>query len=160
MPSVVIAVLAMACACMGGVFFAFSTFVMRALGALPAAAGIGAMQSINVYAVTPVFMSALFGTAAACLAVAAYAALAGMGPVTMPIVAGSAIYLIGTIVVTIACNVPLNNALATVTARSDGAEEFWATYLRQWVAWNHVRTVSGIAASAWFGYALMLIHSA
>jgi uncharacterized membrane protein len=31
-----------------GVFFAFSTFVMKALARLPAAHGIAAMQSINV----------------------------------------------------------------------------------------------------------------
>ena len=52
---------------MGGVFFAFSAFVMQALARLPPAQGIAAMQSINVAAVTPPFMVALFGTALACL---------------------------------------------------------------------------------------------
>ncbi len=60
---------AIACAAMGGVFFAFSSFVMRALARMPPAQGIAAMQSINVVAVTPVFMTALFGTAAACVVV-------------------------------------------------------------------------------------------
>jgi hypothetical protein len=36
---------------MAGAFFAFSTFVMRALARLPAAEGIAAMQSINVAAI-------------------------------------------------------------------------------------------------------------
>jgi len=35
----------------GGVFFAFSTFVMPALSRLPASQGIAAMQSINVAAI-------------------------------------------------------------------------------------------------------------
>ena len=62
---------ALGCGLMGGVFFAFSTFVMRALARLPPAQGIAAMQSINVAAITPSFMLALFGTAAACVLVAA-----------------------------------------------------------------------------------------
>ena len=49
-----------------GVFFAFSAFVMRALARLPAPQGIAAMRAINVVAVTPAFMVALFGTALAC----------------------------------------------------------------------------------------------
>jgi len=32
----------------GGVFFAFSTFVMKALVRVPAVPGIAAMQSINI----------------------------------------------------------------------------------------------------------------
>ena len=50
---------ALGCAMMAGVFFAFSAFVMKALARLPAQQGIGAMQAINVAAVTPVFMVAL-----------------------------------------------------------------------------------------------------
>jgi len=57
---------------MGGVFFAFSAFVMKALRRLPTATGVAAMQSINVVALTPLFMSSLFGTAAICLTVAVY----------------------------------------------------------------------------------------
>ena len=46
-----------------GVFFAFSTFVMQGLGHLTAPRGIAAMQAINKQAPTPVFMTALMGTA-------------------------------------------------------------------------------------------------
>ena len=45
-----------------GIFFAFSTFVMGALGRLPQAAGISAMQSINVVVINPVFLSVFMGT--------------------------------------------------------------------------------------------------
>ena len=62
---------ALGCALMAGAFFAFSSFVMPALRRLPATQGIAAMQSINVLAVTPIFMTALFGTAAACLGLVA-----------------------------------------------------------------------------------------
>ena len=51
-------------------FFAFSSFVMKALARLEAAQGITAMQAINVTAISPAFMLALFGTATACAALA------------------------------------------------------------------------------------------
>ena len=154
MPAPVIALLAIACASVSGVFFAFSTFVMRALGALPASAGIRTMQSINVMAVTPVFMTVLFGTAVACV-IAAFYAVVNADAATLPIVAGAVTYFIGTIVVTIVFNVPLNNALARVDPDAADAVRVWARYRTQWTAWNHVRTVSGTVAAGLFIYALM-----
>jgi uncharacterized membrane protein len=68
-------VTALGCGLVAGVFFAFSSFVMAALKRLPAAEGIAAMQSINILAVTPIFMTALFGTAVACLGLAAWAVI-------------------------------------------------------------------------------------
>ena len=58
---------ALGCGLMAGVFFAFSTFVMKALARLQPAQGIAAMQAINITAINPLFMTALFGTAAACI---------------------------------------------------------------------------------------------
>jgi uncharacterized membrane protein len=57
------------CGLVAGVFFAFSTFVMRALRSLPHVQGIRVMQAINVHAVNAWFMTALSGTATACLIV-------------------------------------------------------------------------------------------
>ena len=62
--------------------------------------------------------------------------------------AGAAMYLIGVIAVTIAYNVPRNNALAATEATSAAAEPVWTRYLMEWTAANHVRTVSGLAAAA------------
>jgi uncharacterized membrane protein len=56
---VVTMVCALGCGVNAGVFFAFSSFVMHALSRLPPTQGMAAMQSINVVAVTPVFMTAL-----------------------------------------------------------------------------------------------------
>ena len=50
-------------ATVGGVFFAFSTFVMRALAQLPPAQGIAAMQRINVVVLNPLFLGTFMGTA-------------------------------------------------------------------------------------------------
>jgi uncharacterized membrane protein len=67
---------ALGCGLCAGVFFAFSAFVMPALGRLPAGQGIAAMQSINKLAVTPAFMTALFGSALACAGLAAWGVVA------------------------------------------------------------------------------------
>ena len=49
----------------GGIFFAFSTFVMQALAQLPPAQGIAAMQAINITVINPWFMMAFFAPAVA-----------------------------------------------------------------------------------------------
>jgi uncharacterized membrane protein len=139
---------ALGCGLNAGVFFAFSSFVMPALKRLPAAHGIAAMQSINKLAVTPAFMAALFGTAVACLGLVAWAAISsGERPAAL-VIAGGALYLVGTIGVTIACNVPLNDGLATLHPQDAGAASRWAEYVAKWTAWNHVRTVAALAAAA------------
>ena len=58
-----------------GVFYAFSTFVMKGLARLPSAQGIDAMQSINITVINPRFMGAFFGTAAACVLVIVFSLL-------------------------------------------------------------------------------------
>jgi uncharacterized membrane protein len=145
---------ALGCGLNAGVFFAFSSFVMPALKRLPPANGIAAMQSINELAVTPAFMTALFGTAVACLGLAGWAAISsGERPAAL-LIAGGALYLVGTIGVTIACNVPLNDGLATLLPQGAGAADRWDEYVTKWTAWNHVRTVAALAAAAMLTAAL------
>ncbi len=130
-----------------GIFFAFSAFVMSALGRIPPAQGISAMQSINIVVINPVFFSAFFGTAALCcvLALASFSRWAEPG----------APYLIGCIGVTMAYNVPLNTALAEVTPESTEGAGVWTRYLSEWTNWNTVRTIASLAASAAFIAALL-----
>jgi uncharacterized membrane protein len=63
---------ALGCGLVAGAFFAFSTFVMKALGTLPPAHGIAAMQSINVAVINPWFLTPFFGTAAACVVISSW----------------------------------------------------------------------------------------
>jgi len=44
-------------------------------------------------------------------------------------------------------NVPLNNALAGGEPDDAAILEVWQRYQREWVAWNHVRTVTATAAA-------------
>jgi uncharacterized membrane protein len=139
---------ALGCGLVAGVFFAFSTFVMAALRRLKPEEGIAAMQSINILAVTPVFMTALFGTAVASLALAVWAVISWGERYAALVLAGGVLYLVGTIGVTMACNVPLNNRLATVHPEAADAASYWNEYVTKWTAWNHVRTVAALAAAA------------
>ncbi|HEX2029611.1 MAG TPA: hypothetical protein VHF25_16640, partial [Nitriliruptorales bacterium] len=97
---------ALGCGLVGGVFFAFSAFVMKALGRLPAEQGVAAMQAINVAAITPAFMATLFGTAVACGALAVWALLAWDQRFSPYLLVGGALYLVGTILLTIVYHVP------------------------------------------------------
>ena len=100
---------ALGCALVGGIFLAFSNFVMKALFRIPAPSGIGAMQAINVTVLNPLFLVLFFGTAAACVLLIFYS-------IEEPIrLLGAALYLIGTVGVTMVFNVPRNNALARLT---------------------------------------------
>ncbi|WP_181166604.1 DUF1772 domain-containing protein [Mesorhizobium sp. B2-5-4] len=137
----------------GGVFFAFSNFVMPAFARLPAAGGIAAMNSINVTVITPMFMTALFGTGLVCIVLIAGALIGWNQPGSFWLLAGALIYLVGNPIVTMVFNVPLNDALATVDPASSNGAAVWTSFLRNWVMWNHVRTVTAIVAMASFWFA-------
>jgi len=147
---------ALGCGLIAGVFFAFSTFVMPALARLPPAQGIAAMQSINVSAITPSFMVALFGTGAACAFLAGLSLLTPSRRGAWFVLAGSLLYLVGNVLVTIAFNVPRNDALAAVEPASADGAVLWASYLTGWTAWNHVRTFTALAAAGLLTIALYL----
>jgi uncharacterized membrane protein len=148
-------VTALGCGLSAGALFAFSSFVMKALARLPAPQGIAAMQSINVVAVTPVFMTALFGTGAACVAVIVYGLADWDDSYSPYLLAGGALYLVGTLGLTMAYNVPRNNALAKSDPQSADSESLWTRYLREWTAANHVRVAAGLAAAALLTVALL-----
>ncbi|WP_119460624.1 anthrone oxygenase family protein [Rhodospirillaceae bacterium SYSU D60014] len=137
-----------------GLFFAFSAFVMTALARLPSAQGIAAMQSINIAVLNALFFAAFFGTAAACAVLAVFSLFNWTEPGAIYLLAGGLLYLVGTILVTILFNVPLNNALAAVEPDSADGASLWTWYLDAWTAWNHARTAASLAAAASFIMAL------
>lgn len=144
------------CGVSSGVFIAFSTFVMRGLGALPAAQGIAAMNAINIAALTPPFMVVFLGAAVLCAVIAVVTFVLWPDPGTVELLLGCALYLIGSFGVTVLANVPRNAALAGLSGDEDseGGAAQWRTYLVEWVRWNHVRAATGAAASALFVLAL------
>lgn len=136
-----------------GVFFAFSTFVMKGLARLPTPIGIVAMQGINLAAPTPPFMVALFGSAMIGAAVGVVAIVEwGDSGATYALLGGVASLV--PVVLTIAYHVPRNEALARVDPHDPAAADRWTTYVGQWTAWNHVRTVGALAAVVLFTLSL------
>jgi uncharacterized membrane protein len=133
-------------AVVGGVFFAFSTFVMQALRRLPPAQGLAAMQSVNRAAPAPLFMLALFGTALTCVALGVAALRETGEPAAVHRLVGSALYLVA-VVLTIVYHIPRNNALDTVDPTGADAAQRWRAYLPGWTAWNHVRTIASLAGA-------------
>lgn len=131
-----------------GIFFAFSSFVMEALARLPAGQGIAAMQSVNVVVLNPWFFSAFFGTAALSLVLMIASFFAWGEPGVLYLLASGLTYLVGAILVTIVCNVPLNRTLAAVAPDSADGANLWPRYVSRWTAWNHVRTAAPLTAAA------------
>ena len=145
---------ALGCGVIGGVFFAFSTFVMKALTRLPADQGIAAMQHINVVVLNAWFLGVFLGTAVLCGVAALMALLRWQTPGAGWLVIGAVSYLVGTLLVTMVCNVPRNDALAAVAPTAPGAAGIWTEYVASWTFWNHVRTAAALIACAAFILAL------
>ena len=139
---------ALGCGTIAGVFFAFSSFVMKALARLPPNDGIAAMQSINVLAVNSWFLAAFLGTAALCVLVIVAALVQWSEPFAVFLLLGGLAYLAGCFLVTVVFNVPMNNALAALPVAAPDRVDRWTTYLANWTTWNRVRTVASLAASA------------
>ena len=131
-----------------GLLFAFSNFVMTALAELPDEVGMFAMQRINVHIINPVFLAFFLGTPIACAAVMVgwYAGV----EVPRATLVGVGLYACGPFGITMACNVPWNNRLASVDPA--GSAAIWPVYQRRWQRWNHLRTYVGILAIASMAY--------
>ena len=145
---------ALGAALIAGVFFGFSTFVMTALGHRPPAEGIAAMQEINIVVVRSGFIAVFFATAVTSAALAVFALMRWDDPRAVYWLAGAIFYVVGTFVLTIVCNVPLNDKLAAVDPASTEGASVWSSYLADWTWWNSVRTGASLVATAAFILAL------
>ena len=138
---------------LGGVLFAFSSFVMPALRRIPASEGISAMQSINRQATTLAFGGLIVATAVLAAAVGLHAALHRAQPGTAWVGAGS-ISVVVALVITGAFNIPRNDRLAGLDAATPQAAEYWSTFLSEWVIANHLRTGCCVLAAVSYTMAL------
>lgn len=150
---------ALACAILGGVFLAFSDFLMRSLSLATQPAGVEVMQVINREVFRFVFIPLFLAMVPVSIFLAGYGWLRLSGPTGGLIIASALVYLLGAFGVTILCNVPLNNQLAAFADGSTGAQDFWVTtYLRDWTSWNTVRTMACIASAGMLA-ATVVIHA-
>ena len=137
-----------------GAFCAFSTFVMRGLAALPPAQGVAAMNAINTAAVRPAFMLVFLGTAALTAVIAVVTFVLWPDGAAVELLLGSALFLFGSFGVTAAANVPRNSALLALEPGTAEVAARWPSYVREWTAWNHVRTAASAAAAVAYVLAL------
>ena len=137
-----------------GVFLAFSSFIMEALGRVPPPAGMAVMQEINITVITPLFMIILFGTAIVCMLLGIDAFRGGFDRHNLLLLVAMAFYVLGVIGVTMVCNVPLNDELAAASPMHETGIALWSRYLTNWTFWNTVRGLASCAACALFAFAL------
>lgn len=147
---------ALGSAVIGGIFFAFSNFVMKALARLNSAEGITAMQSINETVLNKWFLGVFTGTAVISLLLAGYAVANWSTPPAPWMLGGSVAYVIGCWVLTIAGNVPLNNALAKTAPQGSESIATWQHYLERWTSLNSQRALGSVVAALLFIVALMV----
>lgn len=142
-------------AIIGGVFFAFASFIMSALARLPSSEGIGAMQSINITVLNRSFLAVFMGTTV----VAVLVAVLAIGNWAMPsapfFLTGALSYVAGTFLVTGLGNVPLNDQLAVVSPSDSSAVAVWRRYLVRWTLLNTIRTVAAVIAALMFAIGVL-----
>lgn len=140
-------------ALIGGVCFCFGTAIMSSLQRMPAGQGATAMNLINVRIQNPLFLLIFLGTALVCVALVILA-LVKDTPGKWWVVAGSALYVVGVIVVSMAVNLPLNDHLATIDPNSTAGAAEWQNYLTKWNPANNIRTLTSTLAVIAFALAL------
>lgn len=142
------AVVLIAYAAIGGVFLAFSDFIMRSLDLVRNQSGIEAMQVINVEIMRSVFMVLFMGLAIVSVLLIVYAWLYVDGTPGRLIMLSGAVYIAGVFALTAAGNVPLNNTLAGLEPQAGAALSFWKeSYMTRWVSLNSARTIACFLAS-------------
>lgn len=122
-----------------GTYYTWACGVMPGLARADDRTFVSSMTHVNVAIVNPVFMLTFLGAPA--LAAAAVATTTA-GPRGWAI--AGLVLALGTVAVTAAGNVPLNDALAAGGSRAD--------FETAWVRWNVVRTLTStgaLAALAW-----------
>lgn len=131
-----------------GLFAAFSYAVMPGLRRTDDAAFVSAMRGVNHAILNPVF-GVLFAGALVASGVAAFL-VRDLSDVRVWVLVGVGLYVL-TLVITMAVNVPLNDALRD---GSGSAAHLRAQFESTWTAWNVVRTVTSCGAFAALAVAL------
>lgn len=139
----------LAYAFVGGVFLAFSDFIMRALAMAGGHSGVEAMQAINREVFRWVFMALFLGMTGVSLVIAAYGAFALTGAAGTLIMLAGLCYLMGCFGVTVVFNVPMNTALAGMEMTDATTRDYWRqTYVPRWTFWNSIRTTACAVSAA------------
>jgi len=122
-----------------GIYLIFSNAIMPALKEVKNGAAI--MVKINKVILNAVFKIIFIFSAISSAYLGLFAS-----DIDLAYRVACVIFFIGTFVVTIFRNVPLNERLKNAVDEQEDVNETWRLYLVSWVKWNHVRTASAILA--------------
>jgi uncharacterized membrane protein len=147
MTTLVLIITAVLTALIGGLFYAYSCSVVLGLGKLSDTEYLKAMKSINREILNPVFFMSFMGTAAL-LPVSAFL-FRGQQPVFIFLLLATLAYLIGVFGVTVAGNVPMNDALDKFdisNSTADAIKQMRENFENRWNFLNNIRTVFSVVS--------------
>jgi uncharacterized membrane protein len=125
-----------------GTYYTWACGVMPGLAKVDDRTFTSSINHVNVAIVNPVFMLTFLGTPLLAAAAVATSAAPARGWAIAGLVCA-----LGTVAVTIAGNVPLNDALAAGGTRAD--------FESAWVRWNVVRAITSTGALATLAWAAL-----
>jgi len=146
---VLIQIAILAYAFVGGVFLAFSDFIMRSLAKTRGDGGVEAMQVINREVFRWVFMTLFLGMVPVSMIIVGYAVANSGGLAGIVMALAGLTYLCGCFGVTLFFNVPMNEALAGMELSEGATQDYWTqSYVPRWTFWNSVRTLACAVSAA------------
>ena len=92
-------------------------------------------------------MLLLFGTGAACVVLGIQSAQSLGDSASKYQLIACALYIVGVVFLTIGYHVPRNDKLDGLDPDSAEGIAYWATYLKEWVRMNHVRTIAPLVSA-------------
>ncbi|MEP3421469.1 MAG: anthrone oxygenase family protein [Erythrobacter sp.] len=149
--------LALWSAIIGGVFSAFSEFIMSALLKAEPASGIEAMQHINRDVIKTQFVAGILSIAVFSVLFAAYSFAAFDGAALVTLILASLVYVPSVFLMTMLGNVPMNNRLDSVDHTSAEAHSYWIEYGAKWTRLNHFRSFGSILTSGLYIFAAITL---
>ena len=139
---------------MAGVFGLYAHAIMPGLGKTDARTFVGAFQAIDRAIINPLFMATLFGAVVLTVAAAAL----HLGDAAAPWIIAALVLYAGVVVITLAVNVPLNDAIKAA-GDPDRISDLAAVREHfdedRWAGWNVVRAVASTAAFGCLLWALV-----
>jgi uncharacterized membrane protein len=139
---------------MAGVFGLYAYAIMPGLGKTDARTFVGAFQAIDRAIINPLFMATFFGAAV----LTAAATALHLGDAAAPWIIAALVLYAAVFVITIAVNVPLNDAIKAA-GDPDSISDLTAVRERfdeaRWAGWNVVRAVASTAAFGCLLWALV-----
>ncbi|MCW2768224.1 MAG: hypothetical protein JWO11_4183 [Nocardioides sp.] len=142
----------LACGLQAGTYYVWASGVLPGLARSDDRTFVAALQHMNVAIVNPVFMATFLGAP-----VLAAAAALTSGSTARPWAIAGLVLAIGTVVVTGAANIPLNDALEAA-GRVDRIKDLAAVradFETPWARWNLVRVGTSTASLACLAWAAL-----